>query len=328
MASNVIIHPYRGFGNGQMVYLHGRVLKDKNIDYSKKWGIFKNILHAYRRIESDEIPNARVRIQFKGQTWDVVSDHEGYYTLYTTFSYSPDLHQVNWLSFEVSLPDEEDAPSFICPVLWPSKDLRYGLVTDIDDTIMVTGTLGASWILVLRYTLLQNHFQRKPLPYASELLNKVVNQDDDSQKRLIFYLSNSPWNLYNYITGFLSSYAMPLGPVMLRDYGVQMLRKKKFEDKHKARSLDRIFTMYSDLSFILVGDAASDDAFHYLRMASKYPGRVQAIYIRVLKNGAIPNPIELAARDQPNVHFQTYTELREVEKDLIAKGWLIEAHAS
>ena len=73
---------YRSYGNTNRLYVKGRVLKDKGIrKSSEKDTVWNNLLNMYKRFESDEIPHARLKINFEGKEHIVTADAEGYFTL-------------------------------------------------------------------------------------------------------------------------------------------------------------------------------------------------------------------------------------------------------
>jgi hypothetical protein len=56
-----VIAPYRGFGRGHELMIRGRVLAEKLITRATTdEPVWRNMLNAYRRFESDEVPGAKV----------------------------------------------------------------------------------------------------------------------------------------------------------------------------------------------------------------------------------------------------------------------------
>lgn len=319
-----VIHTYRGFANKTRIYLHGRVLKDKNIDYSDQTGLVRRLRNTYKRFESDELPYARVSASYGHYSWDLVADDEGYITLDSDL----DLHTVDdsqqWFPVSLLLPDYPQIPPFKGEVMMPPREAQFGIITDIDDTILDTGTLNVYPWATLRNTFTRNHHQRIEVKGASLLLNALTRQGDHIGYRPVFYLSNSPWNLYNYLCGFIKNNGMPKGPVLLRDYGLHLLRRRPLEQKHKARSLRRIFQMYSDMQFILLGDGASHDAHHYASVAREFPGRVLAIYIRVTRHSHKVSKVRRVLLKNPEVYFKLVDDLAVIREDAREKGWVVD----
>ena len=73
---------YRSYGTVNRLYIKGRVLKEKSIPKSSgKDSVWNNLMSMYKRFESDEVPQARLRINFQNTLYDVTTDGEGYFTV-------------------------------------------------------------------------------------------------------------------------------------------------------------------------------------------------------------------------------------------------------
>jgi phosphatidate phosphatase APP1 len=93
----------------------------------------------------------------------------------------------------------------------------------------------------------------------------------------IFYVSKSPWNLYDVIVQFLERQEIPLGPVLLRDWDLIPEHETK---GFKTREIEEVLQTYPTLPFILIGDTTQKDPEIYREVVRAFPGRVLAVYIR------------------------------------------------
>jgi phosphatidate phosphatase APP1 len=100
-------------------------------------------------------------------------------------------------------------------------------------------------------------------------------------RRPFFYVSSSPWNLFSYLAAFKQVNRLPLGPMLLRDWG---LNRRTFghssHGSHKSDSIRAILHMYGEFRFALVGDDTQGDLPAFARVVEENPGRVAAIFIR------------------------------------------------
>ncbi|MEJ7625508.1 MAG: App1 family protein [Ferruginibacter sp.] len=107
-----------------------------------------------------------------------------------------------------------------------------------------------------------------------------------------FYVSSSPWNLYDLLVDYLDHNEIPAGPLLLRDFG---LRSESFMNgdylSHKFKEISQIMETYPLLNFVLVGDSGEQDPSIYYEVVKKYPGRIISIYIRDM---AIPAKKKIA----------------------------------
>ena len=133
-------------------------------------------------------------------------------------------------------------------------------------------------------TLFKNFDERIPLEGAADFYQKLHYDKNGLAVNPVFYVSNSPWNLYNYLMRFLKKNNFPKGPVLLRDFWTPFDKTEKPKIPHKHSEITRILDTYPNLSFILIGDSGEKYAFYYIEIAKKYPGRILAIYLRSVKN--------------------------------------------
>jgi phosphatidate phosphatase APP1 len=125
--------------------------------------------------------------------------------------------------------------------------------------------------------LLEN--ARTRLPFAGvAAFYRALHEGTGGAHNPIFYVSSSPWNLYDVITGFLEAEEIPAGPLLLRDWdlGLSLLRN----EAHKSAHIREILETYPGLRFILVGDSTQEDPEIYARVVAAHPGRILAAYIR------------------------------------------------
>ncbi len=73
---------YRGYATRTRVFVFGRVLANRSpAELTEPESLWRNLLNAYRRFETDEVPNVPVALRFEGQEHIVRTDAEGYYLL-------------------------------------------------------------------------------------------------------------------------------------------------------------------------------------------------------------------------------------------------------
>jgi phosphatidate phosphatase APP1 len=97
----------------------------------------------------------------------------------------------------------------------------------------------------------------------------------------IFYVSSSPWNLVDLLEDFLDLNAIPPGPLLLQDLG---LDEGKFISprghRHKLERTLELIATYPHLKFVLCGDTGQQDPQLYAEAVLKHPDRIAAVYIR------------------------------------------------
>ncbi len=242
--------------------LRGRVLEDEGFaaahPRARRW---RNLVEFLKRIESDEVPYARVHARLGNAAQDVRADREGYFRIDISAPGRP-----GWRQVHLRLSDDPQVQA-IGRVLVPSAKARFGVVSDIDDTVVHTGVQRKLRMLVA--LALSNARTRKPLPGVAAFyraLHAGVNP--------VFYVSKSPWNLYVPLTEYLRAQGLPEGALFLRNLGLRMPRD------HKASAIAELFAAYPRLPFVLIGDSGEDDPEVYAALVRRHPRRVRTIYIR------------------------------------------------
>ena len=274
--------PYRGFGTAASVWVTGRVLRDPPPPPSTATeSAWNNLLATFARIESDEVPGARVRLSFGGTTREAVANDEGFFeaTIPLAGVLAPDKswHEV---AAELLQPPPQGAPAIgIMPVLIPRPTASFGVISDIDDTVLQTDVMDI--LRMARHMFLGNARTRLPFPGVAALYRSLVNGPGGSAGNPIFYVSSSPWNLYELLVEFFELQKIPLGPLMLRDWGLdpEQLLPTRHHD-HKLAAIRRVMNAYPALPFVLIGDSGQADPEIYAAAVREYPGRIRAAYIR------------------------------------------------
>jgi phosphatidate phosphatase APP1 len=278
----VHIVPYRSYGTADRIYIKGRVLEDKGITKATdKDSIMSNLLNMYKRFESDEVRDAVLRVRFQDQEHQVLTDKEGYFTI----NLMPGPLSPGRLWQEASL-ELVSAPAPFDPglshhaeVLVPPDDAEYGIISDIDDTVVKTS---ATDILAMsRTVLLHNAHTRLPFAGVSAFYKALQRGRNGRCNNPFFYVSSSPWNMYDLLQDFLDLNGIPAGPLLLRDFGLRLGRMfHSGHMAHKFREIEDILFTYPRLKFILIGDSGQEDPVIYQEVVRKFPGRILAIYIR------------------------------------------------
>ncbi len=277
------IVPYRSYGTPTRLYVKGRVLVDKGVTQSDiQDTTWQNLLNMYRRFHSDEIPNARVQLELQGQQYEVTTDVEGYFVLNMEPKTPLQLEDI-WHPIELKLVDSplemEETVTATAQVLVPPPDAEYGIISDIDDTIVYTGA--TSMLKTGRNVLLNNAHRRIPFHGVSSFYKSLQLGRNGKLNNPFFYVSSSPWNTYDLLYHFLELNNIPTGPLLLRDFGID---ESKFLSSdhmsHKYKEIENLLITYPELEFILIGDSGQKDAEIYSEVVRNHPGRILAIYIR------------------------------------------------
>lgn len=278
----VQIVSYRTYGTPRRIYIKGRVLEDKGIAAAgDKETVLNNLLNMYKRFESDEVRGAVLSAQLSDEAHEVTTDGEGYFVLDLNPT-TPIINEQLWHPIPLRLLQApilfEEGLQVHAEVMIPPPDAEYGVISDIDDTIIKTSA--TSLLAMSRTTFLNNARTRLPFAGVAEFYKALQLGRNGKRNNPFFYVSSSPWNLYDLLKDFLDLNEIPAGPLLLRDFGTNKKAGGGGHMGHKLKEITQILEAYPHLNFVLVGDSGQEDPSIYREVVKQFPGRVLAIYIR------------------------------------------------
>ncbi|GAA4933127.1 DUF2183 domain-containing protein [Algibacter agarivorans] len=276
---------FQTYGTPNHVYLRGRAIEDESIDLEQK-GKFKLLLNAWKRFETDEIKNTELIIRLGNDTcFYTKTDNKGYFLLDEKVDdISNYANEAGWVQLEFSYREKHLTRTiqldnrFPGEMLIPSNKASFGIISDIDDTILHTGLSSILKWRVLINTFLISAGKRIPLEGAPEFYNLLHQGKTGHDANPIFYVSHSPWNLYRYLEFFLKQNSFPKGPILLRSFK-DIFKKNSGDSPQKQIEIVNILKTYPKLKFILIGDSGEHDPDIYKEIAEAYPKRILAIYL-------------------------------------------------
>ncbi len=165
------ITPYRGYGDGTVLNLQGRVLVARR--YEAADSAWDNALNTLRRFATREQANVRVRAMFQDATMETVTDGEGYFT-FALQPADPLPDEGGWQPVNLTLVDEESGQTFapaVGHVLVPPASADFGVISDIDDTILQTHA--TNLMEMLKATLFESGRTRLPFPGIAEFYRSL-----------------------------------------------------------------------------------------------------------------------------------------------------------
>jgi phosphatidate phosphatase APP1 len=160
----LMVEPYAGYGSAAGMTFGGRVLVDEGfVQPDASHGRWRNLVELAKRLESDEVPGARVRIDFQGQSTEVVADEEGRFRVDLVPAQPQLLQAVNLVQLELIDPVPaagRAAPRADAQVMVPLPSARFGVISDIDDTVLQSNVT-RRWTM-LKTLAINNAHSRKP----------------------------------------------------------------------------------------------------------------------------------------------------------------------
>lgn len=276
----LFIQAYRGYGSRQQVFLMGRVFKQPGTGTdSREHSLKRDLIDLIRRLLRKPIVNAQVRVRYKDAETIVQTDRHGFFRVHMELTTMPS--DVTWHSVDLSLVHPIDERATTTGEFYtPTSSARYGVISDIDDTVVYTGVANTAKMMWRLFA--QGAESRVVFPGVSALYQAFHGGVTGRQGNPLLYVSRAPWSIYQVLVEFFRLHRIPHGPILvLREWGLKRgsLLPRRAKD-HKLDAIKHMLSMYKDLPFVLIGDSGQRDPEVYARILHEHPGRIIGIYIR------------------------------------------------
>jgi phosphatidate phosphatase APP1 len=274
-----VITAYTGYGAPTWARVMGRVVLTRGSTAGRRL----EKVRGWRSFLSSPVSSAVVRIQLGDSTTEVRTDRSGYVDCRVKGDLEP-----GWGKARMSI---EGAEPVDAPIRVVDPTCRFGVISDIDDTVMVTALprpLLAAW-----NTFVLDEHARMAVPGMAVLYERLITANAGAP---VFYLSTGAWNVAPTLTRFLSRHLYPAGPLLLTDWGPTPDRWFRSGQEHKRATLRRLAREFPEVKWLLIGDDGQHDQEIYSEFAHAHPENVAAVAIRRLSPtqavlaGAVPGP--------------------------------------
>jgi len=329
--AEVKLATYLSYGTAGHLYLLGRALDDDKLKMFEDQSFFYTLKNTYKQFDSDEIAGAEVVLRPPNHTGITTETNaEGYFLFdrSTSMNLKQFADEEGWVPLNVSFVREMKNKTithdndFKAEMLIPPLTARFGIISDIDDTILHTGVTSFLKWRVLHNSLFRNAHERISLKGSPEFYRDLHKGRSGKDQNPVFYLSNSPWNLYDYLKLFLEINDFPKGPILLRDFRTPFDKTLKPEKPHKQKEIINILKTYPRLKFILIGDSGEHDPAIYTDIAAQFSDRILAIYLHSVKHRRKMERVRSVVENFKTVPVLLVKTSKEAEEHARAQGFI------
>lgn len=321
--------PYLGHGTPHLVHVKGRVREQTGLAEPRPGdSALRNLRATVRRFTATPVPDARVLVRLADTAVEVRSDADGWFRA----DLSPGAPlPAGWHDVSAALLAPQAGGTSAAPltsqVLVPAADAAFGIVSDLDDTVLRSGL--TTPLRAVAIVLLHNATTRTPFPGVAGFYRALRAGPCGARDNPLFYVSSSPWNLYDVVTAFLDLRGIPRGPLFLRAWGWDAdALPSGGHSAHKSEVVLGLLDTFPDLPFVLIGDSGQEDPEIYRDIVLARPGRVLAVYIRDVTEPTRDTAVHLVAQEvqTAGVPFELVPDTAAAARHAAAAG-LITAEA-
>jgi phosphatidate phosphatase APP1 len=226
-------------------------------------------VRGWRHFVSAKLAGVPVTVQVGGVRHVAQSGRGGYIDTVV-----PVLLPPGWSTAVLSVPGSPDA---VAPLRVVGSEERLGVITDIDDTVLVTALPRP--LLAFWNTFVRHEESRRPVPGTTELFAALTRHAPDA---LVVYVSTGAWNVAPALQRFLRRRRLPPGPMLLTDWGPTPEGWFRSGQDHKRATFRRLIDDLPQLRWVLVGDDGQHDPQLYSELVWARPDKVRLVAIRRL----------------------------------------------
>lgn len=264
--------PFCGYGSQTHLRILARLVLAPPREGNSLGRVAEDLLtqRGWRNFITVPAQRTEVEIDLAGEALTVRSDRGGYIDVRVrNTGLEPGWHDV---PMHMGQGTVTHAPVL---VVGPQQD--FGIVSDIDDTVISTSLprlLIAAWNSFVR-----TEQARQSVPGMARMYQKLLADHPDAP---VIYVSTGAWNTYPFLTRFLARHGYPSGPLLLTDWGPTNTGWFRSGVDHKRTALRELARDFPHIRWVLVGDDGQHDIGTYTEFDELQPGHVRAIAIREL----------------------------------------------
>ncbi len=290
------IVPYAGYGSTRRIRVLARVLLAPPMTGPRPdadtVAANQQATRGWRRFLTTPMPGVEVDLDADGRTYRLVADRRGYVDATIDAALDPGWH-------DLPVRVRRGRPTRL-RVLVVGEEPTLGVVSDIDDTVMITHLprpLLAAW-----NTLVLRESARVAVRGMADLYRAVQRTAPEAP---VIYLSTGAWNVAPTLIRFLARNGFPEGPLLLTDWGPTNTGWVRSGREHKVHTLRRLALDLPQVRWLLVGDDGQHDPQIYDEFATDRPEQVAGIAIRRLTAAQHVLSAAPGLRRAPSPHVRT-----------------------
>jgi len=257
----------------EKVWISGNLIKGKRIPQNGKSRI-SHFLFVVRSYFRKPVKKALIKVKLGFLDVEFTTDNKGHFSKVI----KSDLP----VSFEFFYKNKALKITEDYPVLFPKPNSDYEVISDLDDTVLLSHT--ASALKRIRNILFLAPRKKKTILFTFHLM-----QCFKELRFRVHYLSKSESNLYQVIADFIGFHGLPKGALLLTPHlrWNQLLKPNKGKD-YKLEHIKELLINLPAKKFILLGDDTQRDMEIYTRIINEFKDQIRLVFIRQTRINRTP----------------------------------------
>lgn len=264
--------PFIGYGNTDHVRVLARlVLRPSSTSIVQYADRFLN-QRGWRNFFTVPCPHQSVTITLDNRPITIQTDRDGYVDVLIE---ATDL-EPGWQKVQIESAESDPVWADVEIV---SPDVKFGIISDIDDTIITTWLprpMLAAW-----NSFVLTEGNRQAVPGMARMYQKLLAANPGAP---IIYLSTGAWNTLPFLNRFLARHGFPKGVFLMTDWGPTNTGWFRSGQEHKRSALRALARDFPNIKWLLVGDNGQHDPVLFREFADYQAKHIKAIAIRELSS--------------------------------------------
>jgi phosphatidate phosphatase APP1 len=264
---------YYAYGSSGTAVLEGRVIDHQILHaHAAVDSRTRNLRRNLQLLFNKERGHLPVNATVLGRRWQVRTDVEGYFRIEMQ---ELDPLASGWHRVEVTAGA---ASAHIPLLLVPSQNV-HGVISDFDDTLMIT-EVNRRWRM-LANTFFRNPLQRTVVPGMPSLFRTLAARNEVPAAAPMFFLSASPRQLHMPLQAVLDHNGFPPGVLITKRVTNDSTREPILDQmRYKLTRIEEILARTPGVRFTLIGDDGEHDPEIFHEVRERHPARIQDVWIR------------------------------------------------
>ncbi|WP_137937882.1 phosphatase domain-containing protein [Chitinivorax sp. B] len=210
-----------------------------------------------------------------GLHWATRADEHGYWSLSAN---QPLPLSPGWYPISSTIPHSSQAH-----VLVPDPHNQVGIISDIDDTILISDIFSKRKLVKHALTLPPE--ARLVVSGMPAFYRQLLAVNPNPALSPVFYVSATPRQLTDSLRRFLARHQFPQGVLMLKEVSRHSADPLFKQQAYKLERITQILHAFPEVKFVLIGDDGERDPATYAELQQQFPDRIESVWIRHVMPG-------------------------------------------